>query len=164
MAKQQQPGEAVDVQAVLADLEQRVRQRRRLLGTDGGGGPHDDVRAVADNWFVSAHLPITWETPLIGRALALAKRATRLLLRWYINPIVDQQNDLNAAASRAFLQLTAQQEALTRAIAEVERRVAALEQGSGGAQGQRGGGAKERRSGEVGAPGETGTGEVGSGA
>jgi hypothetical protein len=116
------------VREAMADLERRVRERRRLLGEPSGGGAgHDEIRAVADNWFVSAHLPITWEIPLIGRAIALAKRVTRLLLRWYINPIVDQQNDYNAAVARAFVHVAAQQESLAQALAAVERRVTALE-------------------------------------
>ena len=114
----QQTNEA-EVQRALADLEQRVRQRRRLLG-DGAAGDvkHDAWRDVTDNWHVSAHLPVTWSVPVVGRALALAKRATRLLLRWYINPIVDQQNDFNAAAVRALNDLAAEQQRLR---AEVER-------------------------------------------
>ncbi|MCC6626836.1 MAG: hypothetical protein IT340_05455 [Chloroflexi bacterium] len=116
-----------DVRAAMASMEARVRERRRLLGAGAATGGQDEVRAVADNWFVSAHLPITWDTPVVGRALALAKRVTRLLLRWYINPIVDQQNDFNAAAARAFVHLSAQQEALARSIEAIELRVQALE-------------------------------------
>jgi hypothetical protein len=116
------------VRQALADLEARVRQRRRLLGETGADrAARDEVRAAADHWFVSAHLPITWETPVVGRALALAKRATRLLLRWYINPIVEQQNDYNAACARALVRLAGQQEALAQTLAEVEQRLRALE-------------------------------------
>lgn len=120
------PQEAI--QQALADLEERVRQRRRLLGeADQNASVHDDIRALADSWHISAHLPITWETPIIGRAVALAKRVVRLLLRWYINPIVDQQNDFNGAVVRAVVQMAAQQDELARGLSELERRVAALE-------------------------------------
>ena len=125
----QQPVDEAEVQRALADLEQRVRQRRRLMG-DGAAGDikHDAWRDVTDNWHVSAHLPVTWSVPVVGRAVALAKRATRLLLRWYINPIVDQQNDFNGAVARAFVHVTAQQDALGKALEELERRVQALEE------------------------------------
>jgi hypothetical protein len=126
--------ETVDVKAAMASLEARVRERRRLLGAAGTDAAHADVRAVVDNWFVSAHLPITWETPIIGRTVALAKRATRLLLRWYINPIVDQQNDVNAAVARAFVHVAAQQEALARALDALDERVQALEGRATGAR------------------------------
>lgn len=148
MAQRKQQVEEADVRLALASLEQRIRQRRQLMGADAATATDDDVRAVADNWFVSAHLPITWETPVIGRALALAKRVTRLLLRWYINPIVDQQNDFNAAVARAFVRITAQQEALAQAVAALEQRVRALEeQGSRRAGEQESRGAGERGSG-----------------
>ena len=113
----QQPVDEAEVQRALADLEQRVRQRRRLMG-DGAAGDikHDAWRDVTDNWHVSAHLPVTWSVPVVGRAVALAKRATRLLLRWYINPIVDQQNDFNAAAVRALSDLAAENERLRAAL------------------------------------------------
>ena len=119
-----------DVRAAMASMESRVRQRRRLLGVGASDAAHDDIRAVADNWFVSAHLPITWDLPIVGRPIAYAKRVTRLLLRWYINPIVDQQNDFNAAVSRAFVRVAAQQEALAQVVAELERRVDTIELGS----------------------------------
>lgn len=117
-----------EVRRTLADLEQRVRQRRRLLGDAASASAQDDDRRyLTDHWFVSAHLPITWSLPVAGRALALAKRAVRLLLRWYINPIVDQQNDFNAAVARAFVRTAAQQDALARALDDLEGRIAALE-------------------------------------
>ncbi|HEX5504981.1 MAG TPA: hypothetical protein VFW96_20355, partial [Thermomicrobiales bacterium] len=47
----------------------------------------------------------------------------RLLLRWYINPIVDQQNDFNAAAVRALHELAAGQEALRREVESGSRAV-----------------------------------------
>lgn len=116
------------VERAMHDLEQRVRQRRSLLGeTARAASTRDELRQIADHWHISAHLPITWETPLIGRALALAKRVVRLLLRWYINPIVDQQNEVNASVARGFVLMAAQQDELARAIAELEQRVAALE-------------------------------------
>jgi hypothetical protein len=147
MAQRKQHVEEADVRLALTSLEQRIRQRRQLMGADTAAATDDDVRAVADNWFVSAHLPITWETPVIGRALALAKRVTRLLLRWYINPIVDQQNDFNAAVSRAFVRVTAQQEALAQAVAALEQRVRALEERGSGGAGERGSrGAEEQGS------------------
>ena len=129
----QQPVDEAEVQRALADLEQRVRQRRRLMMGDGaaGGVKHDAWRDVTDNWHVSAHLPITWSVPVVGRAVALIKRTVRLLLRWYINPIVDQQNDFNGAVARAFVHVTAQQEALGKALEELERRVQALEERAG---------------------------------
>jgi hypothetical protein len=68
---------------------------------------------LADLAVISAHLPVTWSTPVVGRAIAYSKRGMRILLRWYINPIVEQQNTFN--------------EALVRAIASLEERLQEIE-------------------------------------
>ncbi len=70
---------------------------------------------------ISAHLPVAWNTPIAGRALAYAKRGTRLLLRWYINPIVEQQNAFNEAVVRAIATLDDRQR-------DIERRLSAGDQ------------------------------------
>lgn len=67
------------------------------------------VTELADLAVISAHLPVTWDTPVLGQAVALIKRATRLALRWYINPIVEQQNAFNEALVRAVASLDERQ-------------------------------------------------------
>lgn len=76
------------------------------------------VSEAADLARVSAHLPVTWTTPIAGRTLSLVKRATRIGLRWYINPIVEQQNAFNEAVVRALASLEARQQELERQLAE----------------------------------------------
>jgi hypothetical protein len=51
---------------------------------------------------VSAHWPLQGAT-LPQRAIALANKLVRRYLRWYINPIVEQQNAANAAFTAALL-------------------------------------------------------------
>ncbi len=74
------------------------------------------VSELADLAVVSAHLPVTWSTPVIGRAISLAKRGTRILLRWYINPIVEQQNTFNEALVKAVAALDEHQRDLERRL------------------------------------------------
>src|SRR5690349_21644369 len=60
-----------DVAAILSDLREQIRERRARLTVDGAADPHAhalnlaelrrSVESVNDTWFVSAHLPITWE-------------------------------------------------------------------------------------------------------
>ena len=52
----------------------------------------------------------------------------RVLLRWYINPIVEQQNRFNSATARAITEITAYQERLTREWQLLEERIAKLEE------------------------------------
>lgn len=130
----------VDPAQALAELRDQIRQRSARLGGrldagPGGGGGADfsmnqvrqSVDEVNDHWFVSAHLPITWKVPGVGTVIAYAKKATRGLLRWYINPIVEQQNRYNSAVARALVEITAYQERLTREWQVLEERVLALE-------------------------------------
>jgi hypothetical protein len=118
----------LDVAKELAQLRQAVKERREKLHGSELSELRALVRQVNERWNVSAHLPITWGgPPLVGRGLAYAKRVTRLLLRWYINPIIEQQNNFNAAATRALLQINAYMEQLTREDYALEQRLAALE-------------------------------------
>lgn len=128
------------VEEILAELREQVRQRRAKLGPEAGG-LHDasgydlslaELRAVvqdiSDNWSVSAHLPVMWHTPVIGRLVSYAKRAMRLLLRWYINPVVEQQNNFNEAVARAIVQLAAYQDRLRREWQLADERLDRIEE------------------------------------
>jgi hypothetical protein len=53
-------------------------------------------------------------------------------LRWYINPIVEQQNLYNSAVARTLVELTAYADRQTRDWQALEERVAALEAQAGG--------------------------------
>ncbi len=131
---------SAEVEATLAAIRQRVRERHGLPPDAPDEPPTDAGRGALveamDAAHISAHLPILWDVPVVGRGVALAKRVVRLLLRWYINPIVDQQNDFNGAVARAFVHVTAQQDALGKALEELERRVRALEERAGARVGE----------------------------
>jgi hypothetical protein len=84
-------------------------------------------RAEAEHWAaVSAHLPLTGSGRL-GAALGASRKAVRVLLRWYINPIVEQQNHFNAALLSLDALNRAREQELAREIAELRARVAELE-------------------------------------
>jgi hypothetical protein len=61
---------------------------------------------------ISAHWGIASSWPVGGRLEVLGKRVLRILLRWYINPIVEQQNDFNAAVLRSLYMLESEVHAL----------------------------------------------------
>ena len=85
-------------------------------------------RGELERWSaVSAHRPLPGHGPL-GTALAISRRAARYLLRWYINPIVEQQNHFNAAVVGLDALDRARERELAREIAELRARVAALEE------------------------------------
>jgi hypothetical protein len=104
-----------DVAETLAQLKAAVRRNAGNSASynEVGTSAANELTQLADLAVISAHLPVSWSAPLVGRAIALSKRATRVLLRWYINPIVDQQNSFN--------------EELVRVIASLEERLHELE-------------------------------------
>ena len=89
-------------------------------------------RGELERWSaLSAHLPLPARGPL-GAALALSRRTARYLLRWYINPIVEQQNHFNAAATSLDALDDARMRELEREVRDLRARVAALEAREGG--------------------------------
>ncbi len=125
-----------DVVAALAEVREQVRARHARLAMQDPSDPlalnlaqlRRSADAVNDTWLVSAHLPITWEMRVLGRLGAYTKRLVRILLRWYINPIVEQQNRFNSATARAVVEVTAYQERMTREWQLLEERVTRLEE------------------------------------
>jgi len=57
---------------------------------------------------INAHWGIIPTWPIFGRFEVLGKRAMRILLRWYINPIIEQQNAFNLAVLASLYELEAQ--------------------------------------------------------
>lgn len=87
----------------------------------------DHWRGEAERWAaVSAHLPVDG-TGRSGAALGAGRRAVRYLLRWYINPIVEQQNHFNAALLGLDALREARERELLREVEELRARVADLE-------------------------------------
>jgi hypothetical protein len=79
------------------------------LPRDLSRSPLEDVQRLAT---VSAHWGIASDIPVVGSILVLFRRVLRILLRWYINPIVDQQNAFNDAVVRALYELQSENEKL----------------------------------------------------
>jgi hypothetical protein len=125
----------VSTATILSELREQVKERRARFTYSNADDPHalnlaelrKSADAVNDTWFVSAHLPVTWDLPVVGRLGSYTKRLVRILLRWYINPIVEQQNRFNSAVARAIVEITAYQERMTREWQLLEERVERLE-------------------------------------
>jgi hypothetical protein len=107
--------------------KQALRIREAVLARHGyapdaqtpasaGAARLDDVARLAR---VSAHWGIASNTPLVGPLLVYWRRMLRILLRWYINPIVEQQNAFNQAVSRAMFDLQSENEELRVELAEL---------------------------------------------
>src|SRR5947209_2911447 len=112
--------DSIDVAATIAALRAQAVARGKAMGLSEQASLDDPLRAAADLAHISAHFPIMWRVPIVGRGMSLVQRAIRIGLRWYINPIVDQINDFNEATVTALNTLAARQEALAARIAALE--------------------------------------------
>jgi len=112
--------ESSSVQEIVAELQAEVRRQQRALepeshgvgGAQSRGVGEDDADPLARVRFyqhVNSHLPIGWpDMPpgLLPKLRAYAQKIARRLLRWYINPLVDQQNVFNTAVTEALVSLS----------------------------------------------------------
>jgi len=102
-----------DIQAILADLQEEIRRHRLALGELGAIERPDPLAKVRQHVWVNPHLPIGWPVMpkgIIPKIIAYAQKITRRLLRWYINPLVEQQNAYNAAVAEVLAALQNQSE------------------------------------------------------
>ncbi|HXU45909.1 MAG TPA: hypothetical protein VN783_10305 [Thermoanaerobaculia bacterium] len=127
------PGEAraseeERVGAVLAALRSGVRQRRAELTTLG-----DDAEArlrlldLKAKEFVEEPVPVS-PRPMVGRFLILARKALfHLGFKWYVRPVLQQQNDFNQAVSSLAQDLARRQDEIVRQLDGLARRLGDLE-------------------------------------
>lgn len=102
-----------NVSAQVQRIREALLQRHEIYDEDSV--PAEEERAVniaARHARVNAHWGLTSEIPVVGPVIVLARRALRIGLRWYINPIVEQQNQFNDSVVRALNQLEADIERL----------------------------------------------------
>jgi len=126
--------------AAVRELREQIKARQaRPSGPDAAVGAlnvglialRQRADEVNDMWVVNANLPMAWPAPGTGTVRTFLKKAVRSLLRWYIDPIVEQQNRFNNAAVRALVELCAYQEYLTRQWELLDERVQKLTDGQG---------------------------------
>lgn len=79
------------------------------------------IERVAQAAVVNAHWGIASSVPVFGRVIVLTQRAMRIGLRWYINPIVEQQNAFNRATLAALHAVISENDELRARIAEQGR-------------------------------------------
>jgi hypothetical protein len=101
----------IERQYSMASVSTRIAKRLAMLETTGQTRREPGLRTEVDLaqmdkvWkaaAVNSHLPIAWPNwpkGLLPKAMALAQKVTRRLLRWYVDPIVQQQNEFNAAVA-----------------------------------------------------------------
>ncbi len=120
-----------DVAAILTQLREEVRRRRQVLSESETYAAHAAlerqlqrcVEQLELTRVVSAHWPLGGRS-FFERIMALVNRLVRRYLRWYINPIVDQQNEFNDVAARTLRLLIESHTDLREQLAVLEQNVA----------------------------------------
>jgi len=94
------------------ELSARLEAQIALIGLASATQADERVRDHLQNLhareWVNPHLPIGWPRMpkgLPAQIVAILQKITRRLLRWYINPLVAQQNEFNTATVSAFRDL-----------------------------------------------------------
>ena len=125
----------INVGAILTQLRADVRATRATLSDETThaaqlGVDLDELRAAVAEVealrAVSAHWPLTWRTPR-ERVQVFIQRLIRRALRWYIAPIVEQQNAYNNAVARALYLLVEAQHQLVADLAQMRSQAATQE-------------------------------------
>ncbi len=83
----------------LQHITRDARQRQEERG-DASPALVSSLQMMHQKAWVDAHWPIAWHNRppgLWAKGVALYHKLTRRMLRWYINPIVQQQNEFNRA-------------------------------------------------------------------
>lgn len=136
-----QPPLDAGVESAAQQLRQIIddARHRHASNLSGADIPPASAAALYDlqrHMVVEKHLGINWPPGLLPKAIALYHKLMRRLLRWYINPLVSQQNQFNAATLRAVQSILsdlqdvrAEQQARLSALSE---QLAALERTQAG--------------------------------
>jgi hypothetical protein len=99
------------VAEVLQQLKQEVYLRQHSVGSAASLGRRGTVglarpvslEQVHASMRVNPHLPIAWPTwpkGLWAKVVAVVQKVVRRSLKWYIDPIVEQQNRFNIAVAQ----------------------------------------------------------------
>jgi hypothetical protein len=121
--------DAADVADVLARLRAGVRQRQAELATVTAGT--DEARfklaELTSKEFIQEPMAVS-PRPVVGRALVFARKAMfHLFFKWYMRPVLEQQNAFNQTVGRLVQDLVQAEERLARQLREMEARLTALE-------------------------------------
>ncbi|WP_322820333.1 hypothetical protein [Chloroflexus sp.] len=116
----------IDVAATLAALRAEVRARRAALPATEPTPVERELQRVLEELeytrVVSAHWPLEGRNPL-EQVVALINKVVRRYLRWYINPIVEQQNSFNDTVARAIRLLAAENAALRAELTALRNQI-----------------------------------------
>jgi hypothetical protein len=118
------------VAEVLQKVRSGVRQRRAESATLAAGGmeTRNGLLMLKSREYVQE--PVVFShRPRWGRLIVFARKAFfHAFLKWYLRPLLEQQNGFNQAASRLIEDLVEAHDRTLRELGQVSARLEALEQ------------------------------------
>lgn len=124
------PPDEPRVAEVLQKVRSGVRQRRAEAATLAAGAEEtrSGLLALKNKEYVREPVPFSHRARL-GRLIVFSRKAVfHLFLKWFVRPVLEQQNGFNQAASRMIEDLVESQERTARELREVSARLEALEE------------------------------------
>lgn len=117
------------VDEVLQQLRAGVRQRQAELATMGAGTDEARFKLVELTSKEYIQEPIALSPrPVFGKWIVFSRKAFfHLFLKWFMRPVLEQQNAFNQTAGRLIQDLVQGQEKLSRQLREMDARLTALE-------------------------------------
>ena len=118
-----------DVPAVMTRVETiltRAARKRQATGTvflHGAGGDDIGIARLRGPAHVAIEFPSGSDRAVIGPAVRFGKRAVRRGLRWYVGPIVTQQNRVNHMLLDVMERLRLENERLTCEVEALGRMI-----------------------------------------
>jgi hypothetical protein len=106
-----------------------VRQRQAQVATIAAGTEEARHKLVelTSKEYIQEPINVS-PRPVVGRLLVFARKAVfHLFMKWFLRPVVEQQNGFNQTASRLLQDLVQSQEGLGKQVRELSAKVDALE-------------------------------------
>ena len=116
------------VEEVLERLRAGVRQRQAEVATISGSElARHKLAELAAREYVQEPIAVS-PRPVLGRWIVLSRKAIfHLFLKWFMRPVMEQQNSYNQTVSRLIQDLMQSNEALAQRVRELEARLLELE-------------------------------------
>jgi hypothetical protein len=90
--------------AVLNEIISAARQEQAAQWSSADATPRASIQAMRKRVWVNPHWEIAWPhwpSGIMAKVVAIWQKFSRRLLQWYIEPIIQQQNEFNQVTLRA---------------------------------------------------------------
>lgn len=116
------------VEDVLERLRAGVRQRQAEVATISGSElARHKLAELAAREYVQEPIAVS-PRPVLGRWIVLSRKAIfHLFLKWFMRPVMEQQNSYNQTVSRLIQDVMQSNDALAQRVRELEARLLELE-------------------------------------